>query len=189
MLPVRFRFGRFLELMERPVLDNGFLPRYDGIAMTSEFILTTMKPEETRALGRALAPFLSPGTVLGLKGELGAGKTTLIQGICEGLGVSEKVVSPTFVLMHIYKGKIPIYHFDLYRLEPKDFPELGWDEFLESDGVGMLEWIDRAEGNFPFPHLEIAIDYGSAPDSRTFEFTPRGKSFPWLGELISRVSG
>jgi len=158
--------------------------------MTKTAVLTlrTQNAQKTHELGMRFASLLNPGAILGLKGELGAGKTTFIKGLCAGLGVEEKVVSPTFVLMHLYKGKIPVYHFDLYRLEPKDFVDLGWDEYLEGNGVSVLEWIDRAHGNFPFSFLEIAIEYGEKSDERRFFFTPHGKTTPWLEKLLKELN-
>lgn len=154
----------------------------------TEITLVSRGAEETRALGQTVARYLKPGSILGLEGALGSGKTTLIQGICAGLGVSEKVASPTFVLLHIYQGKIPVYHFDLYRLEVKDFEDLGWEEYLESNGVSLLEWIDRAMGHFPFPYLHVTLSYGENPDWRTLSFRPeQGALAPWLQELAARA--
>lgn len=146
--------------------------------------ILTQSTQETHEVGLRLARHLTAGTVVGLEGPLGAGKTTLIQGICKGLGVREKVVSPTFVLMHVYQGKIPVYHFDLYRLERKELEDLGWDEYLEGKGVSLIEWVDRAKGEFPFPHLRILIEYGDMPDSRKFTFEPVKALSPWLGEFL-----
>jgi len=151
--------------------------------------LVTRSAEETQDLGKRIATYLKPGTILGLEGELGAGKTTLIQGICEGLGVKEKVVSPTFVLMHVYQGKIPVYHFDLYRLETKDLADLGWEEYLEGQGISLVEWVDRASGAaFPFPHLHITIEYGESPDTRKLTFNPVETVVPWLKDLQSSLT-
>lgn len=154
--------------------------------MPESLSIKTHHPDETRRVGLRLASYLKPGDILGFEGPLGAGKTTLIQGLCQGLHITEKVVSPTFVLMHLYESKIPVYHFDLYRLEPKDFEDLGWDEYLNGKGISFLEWIDRAESDFPFPYLRVSIQYGDTPDSRTLTFTPVGMTFPWLSEFISR---
>jgi tRNA threonylcarbamoyladenosine biosynthesis protein TsaE len=148
-------------------------------------VIETSSFEQTQELGEKLSSYLDRGFVLGFKGELGTGKTTFIQGICRGLKVSELVVSPTFVLMNVYSGeirgqKVPVYHFDLYRLTSKDFLDLGLEEYLGGNGISLLEWIDRAEGSFSFPHLEISISYGETSDSRIFSFIPKGISAEWL---------
>jgi len=145
----------------------------------------TKNASETQALGAQLAKFLKPGNVIGFEGPLGAGKTTFIQGLCAALGVEEKVVSPTFVLMHVYDGKLPIYHFDLYRLEPKDFQDLGWDDYLGGRGISLVEWVDRSGRNFPYPHLLITLEYGETPDTRKIEFKPQKIEYPWLAEFLN----
>ena len=113
----------------------------------------TRSPEETMALGRQLGQLLSPGDVVALCGPLGAGKTTFIKGIALGLGVADarEVKSPTFVLMHVYKGLCPIYHFDLYRLDSAaDAEEIGLEECLaDAAAITCVEWAERAAGLFP----------------------------------------
>lgn len=126
--------------------------------MNKKFI--THSKKETIALGRKLATHLKPGILIALIGNLGSGKTTLIQGIASGLRAKrEEVKSPTFVLFHIYKGKIPIYHFDLYRLDsPEQFEEIGFDEFaLDPNAVTLIEWADRAKSILPKNYLEISL--------------------------------
>ncbi|MEX0718400.1 MAG: tRNA (adenosine(37)-N6)-threonylcarbamoyltransferase complex ATPase subunit type 1 TsaE [Planctomycetaceae bacterium] len=114
---------------------------------------------ETAALGRAFADALAPGVCVALVGDLGAGKTRLVQAIAEGLGVPrEEVASPTFVLIHEYDGRIPLYHFDAYRLKDTDeFLELGADELLEGEGVCLIEWADRVADVLPRDRLTIEI--------------------------------
>ncbi|MDO8461859.1 MAG: tRNA (adenosine(37)-N6)-threonylcarbamoyltransferase complex ATPase subunit type 1 TsaE [Deltaproteobacteria bacterium] len=109
-------------------------------------ILISHSPEETRKIARELAPKLKPGTILGLKGDLGSGKTTFVQGLAEGLGISKKyyVNSPTFTLLNEYEGEVPLYHFDLYRLEsPNELKNLGWEEYWEGKGISVIEWPER----------------------------------------------
>lgn len=109
-------------------------------------ILISHSPEETRKFARELAPKLKRGAVLGLKGDLGSGKTTFVQGLAEGLGISKKyyVNSPTFTLLNEYEGETPLYHFDLYRLEsPNEFKNLGWEEYWEGQGISVIEWPER----------------------------------------------
>ncbi len=100
---------------------------------------------ETIEIGEKIGRYLEKGDIVGLTGKLGAGKTTLIQGIARGLGVDSKqyVRSPSFVLIHQYKGKLPIYHMDLYRLKGKEIIDLGYEEYLFGDGVCIIEWVEK----------------------------------------------
>lgn len=120
----------------------------------------TNSKEETVALGKKIAKQLAPGILIALVGDLGSGKTTMIQGIANGLGAKrEEVKSPTFILFHIYKSKIPVYHFDLYRLESsKQFEEIGFDEFaLDPNTIVLIEWADRADSILPKDRLQISL--------------------------------
>ncbi len=105
--------------------------------------------EEMQALGRNLATGLEGGEVIGLVGDLGAGKTHLVQGILEGLGASDPAASPTFALVHEHTdGRLPAAHFDFYRLKnPDEALGMGWDEYLESGSVLLVEWADRFDGS------------------------------------------
>lgn len=106
----------------------------------------TAAPGETRELGRILGAALQEPALILLSGELGAGKTCFVQGLARGLGVAEEeaVTSPTFTLMNQYRGRLELYHFDLYRLAHGDeLTELGMDEFLPGRGVAVVEWAER----------------------------------------------
>ena len=118
----------------------------------------------TAALGTALATVLEPGTVVGLFGTLGAGKTRLVQAIAQACGVTkQQVVSPTFVLLQEYEGRIPLYHFDAYRMPTEDeFLELGPDDYFEGSGLTLIEWADRIEGCLPRQRVEIYIEVTGA---------------------------
>jgi tRNA threonylcarbamoyladenosine biosynthesis protein TsaE len=99
-----------------------------------------------------------------LTGPLGSGKTCLVQGICEGLGVDDPVTSPTFVLVNEYRGRdrdgeVTVHHFDLYRLEgAEDLVDLGWDDYLDEGGLCLVEWADRADEVIPSRAIRIAIE-------------------------------
>lgn len=111
--------------------------------------------EETFSFGKMAASLLPMGAVLALSGPLGAGKTTFVQGLAEGLGIVEPIQSPTFVLLNVYEG---LAHFDLYRLKTAaDFTSLGFDEYFESGGICAIEWPDRIKTILP-PHT-IYIDF------------------------------
>lgn len=117
-------------------------------------------PDEsaTEAFGSWLAGKIEPGDVVLLFGDLGAGKTTLARGVARGLGFQGRVTSPTFTLVHEYDGRIPMYHFDLYRLqEPDDVWEIGWQEYLRGMGVVLIEWPERLEHLLPREALSIFL--------------------------------
>lgn len=115
-------------------------------------------PESTFQYGVRFSRVLRPGDVVGLSGELGAGKTVFIQGLCEGLGVKEPVTSPSFVLIQEYRGSYPVYHFDFYRLEsPQEIEALDLNEYFDSNGICVVEWAERAEALFPKNHFFIKI--------------------------------
>ena len=114
----------------------------------------------TEAFGRRLGALLFPGGVVALVGQLGAGKTHLTRAVAEGLGVRNPaaVNSPTFVLIQEYPARLPIYHFDAYRLSgPREFAELGVEEYFRGDGVCLVEWADKVEPTLPPEHLRIDI--------------------------------
>lgn len=136
--------------------------------MAEGFAITTASPEETRAVGRVLGEQARAGDVFLLTGPLGAGKTCLTQGIAWGLGVSEYARSPTFVIMTRYRGRLTMYHFDLYRInDPLEAWDLGLDEQLFGDGVSVVEWADRAEEVFPENCLWLHLDYAADGQGRT----------------------
>lgn len=116
--------------------------------------------EATRRLGLALGAIAPPTLVLGLVGTLGAGKTTFTRALAEGAGCPDirLVTSPTFVLIHEYPARIPVYHFDTYRLRhPQDFADLGVEEYFAGDGVCLVEWADRVQDFLPHDWIEVAI--------------------------------
>lgn len=128
-------------------------------------VFATTSPDETMALGGRLARSLSAGDVVGLFGELGAGKTTLIKGIAAGLDVTEVVKSPSFVLITQYRGRLPVYHIDLYRLErPSDFMELELEEYFYADGICLVEWAERIAGFLPESAMKITLDVVGAAE-------------------------
>jgi tRNA threonylcarbamoyladenosine biosynthesis protein TsaE len=108
-------------------------------------------PNDTEKLGEQIAQILSSGTVIGLTGDLGAGKTRFVQGLARGLGIRDVVLSPTFALIHIYKGgRLLLFHLDFYRLEDsRQIVAAGLTDYLEPDGIAVIEWRDRWQGNQP----------------------------------------
>ncbi len=122
-------------------------------------VIETATVAATEALGRLLGETVSAGALLLLYGELGAGKTCLVRGVAAGLGVDKAVpiTSPTYTLMNSYSGRLPLYHFDLYRLGDADeLAELGFEEYFYGDGVAVVEWPQRG-GDFAAAVLEVLI--------------------------------
>jgi tRNA threonylcarbamoyladenosine biosynthesis protein TsaE len=112
----------------------------------------------TKAIGAALAGLLDPGDVVGLAGDLGAGKTRLVQGAAAALGVDDPVLSPTFMLLREYDGELPVHHVDAYRLAgPVELEDLGLDEVLAADAVAFVEWADRVAAVLPESWLELVL--------------------------------
>ena len=108
---------------------------------------TTTSPKETENLGAALAQKLRPGTVIAYKGDLGAGKTAFTRGLARGLGADEPVTSPTYTIVNEYlSGKMPLFHFDMYRLHSADdLWDIGWEDYLERGGICAVEWSENVE--------------------------------------------
>ena len=138
--------------------------------------MLTHSPAETRALGRQLAASLQPGDVLLLYGDLGAGKSELTRGIAEGLGVSGPVTSPSFTIMNVYDdGRIPLYHFDWYRLESvEELYEMGMDEYLGGDGAAVVEWPNQCPEAIPETHLAVHIT-PAGENEREISLIPMGE--------------
>lgn len=122
-------------------------------------IYKTEGPDETLQIGRTLGERLKPGDTVLLIGDLGAGKTCFIQGLCAGLGVKEAVTSPTFTLINEYEGRLPVAHFDLYRLDdPEAVLDLGFDEYIDSDSVCLIEWADKFPEVMPAEAIVVRIE-------------------------------
>jgi len=119
-------------------------------ATSRKLTLNTEEPYETRRLGRVLGELLQAGDVVALYGDLGSGKTCLIQGIAIGIRVKERyITSPTFIMINEYRGRYPFYHIDLYRLNPSELEGLGIRDYIYTEGVTVIEWADRAVNELP----------------------------------------
>ena len=121
--------------------------------------ITSLNVEETQRIAAALAKVVVPGTVIALEGDLGAGKTHFTQGLARGLGVGEAVTSPTFNVMSVYdQGRLPLYHFDLYRLEDAlELEDIAFYDYVEADGVSCIEWAAKLPEEIPAQALWISI--------------------------------
>ena len=127
--------------------------------------ILTYSEEETEKIGEQMGKKLRPGDMVALVGELGSGKTCLIRGICKGLGVMDMVSSPTFIIVHQYRGRVPVYHTDFYRIrEGEGLEDIGLGEILSGDGVVLLEWADRAPEIVPPDAITVNL---SIIDERT----------------------
>ncbi|AKJ64320.1 tRNA (adenosine(37)-N6)-threonylcarbamoyltransferase complex ATPase subunit type 1 TsaE [Kiritimatiella glycovorans] len=132
-------------------------------------------PEETREIAGELARELSDGAVLALHGDLGAGKTCFVQGLARACGVDQPVTSPTFTLINEYRGRRRVYHIDLYRIaDPEELRDLGWEQYMEPDGITVVEWAERAADAFPGTAIHIRFDYGKEPEERILCFDRGG---------------
>ena len=127
---------------------------------------------ETELLGEKIADRLKKGTVIALIGELGTGKTAMTKAIAKGLGITENVNSPTFTLVQeYYSGKLPFFHFDVYRLgSEEEFYDIGGEEYLFDSGVSVIEWADIIAEALPVGTLFINIEYGNDEGERIFSF-------------------
>lgn len=131
--------------------------------------VSTHSADETREMGRALAESLQAGDIVALYGNLGAGKTVFVGGICDELGLDPAAVtSPTFTIVHEYQGaSMPVYHFDAYRVDRVDeFYGLGYEEYFFGDGVTIVEWADRVEPLLPDHAIRIRIEHAGGDDRR-----------------------
>jgi tRNA threonylcarbamoyladenosine biosynthesis protein TsaE len=123
--------------------------------------IITHSPEETKALGQKIGQQLKPGAVIALTGELGSGKTVLVQGLATGLDVPVDyyITSPTFTFINEYPGRHPFYHVDLYRIENRDdLDEIGFFEILHGQGITAIEWADRLQEDISTEYLDIRLE-------------------------------
>jgi tRNA threonylcarbamoyladenosine biosynthesis protein TsaE len=143
----------------------------------------------TRRVGEAIGNGLQPADIILLAGPLGAGKTTLVQGMAKGLGITGSVMSPTFVLARELEGRLKMYHVDLYRLEKMpEITDLGLDDYLYGDGVTVIEWADRAEALWPEDHLRIDLEY-DGDKARKLKVTAHGKRYHKMMDALAAKFG
>jgi tRNA threonylcarbamoyladenosine biosynthesis protein TsaE len=147
--------------------------------MRATLQLAADSAEETRAVGRAVAAVLGSGDVVSLTGDLGAGKTTFVQGAAAGLGIAQPVLSPTFTLVRQYEGSPAVFHLDVYRLDRlQDVVDLGFEEILDSGGVVFIEWGDVIEALLPESYLEVELSLqDEEEDRRHIAITGQGRSW------------
>ena len=134
--------------------------------------------QETEALGEALARSLSPGAVVAFTGDLGAGKTAFVRGMARGLGIQGRVTSPTFTIVNEYEGgRLPLFHFDLYRLgSSEELFDIGWEDFLRRGGICAVEWSENVADALEEDTVYIDIRRGDGPNQRII--TVKGAELP-----------
>ena len=163
--------------------------RSDSRPRNARWSAESRSPARTVALGKAIGAAAQPGTVVCLFGDLGSGKTKLIQGIASGLSVPPAyvVTSPTFTYVNEYPGRLPLFHIDLYRVSsPDELLDLGWDEYIGGDGLVAIEWADRADGLLPERRIEISITI-TGTERRRLDFTFSGDHETIYAALNSRT--
>ncbi len=146
----------------------------------------TRSAAETAALGRRVGELLQPGDFVILTGELGTGKTQFARGVALGLAVDPTlpVTSPTYTLMNVYRGRCPLYHFDLYRLAgDDDAAELGFAEYFHGDGVCLVEWAERLRAEMPAERLTVTIHH-AGDDLRRLDFEASGDRYRELADML-----
>jgi tRNA threonylcarbamoyladenosine biosynthesis protein TsaE len=151
------------------------------------FSVITSSPEQTWETGRLLGIRLEAGDTVCLYGDLGAGKTNFAYGIARGLDVQEQyITSPTFTFVNEYQGRVPLYHLDLYRLKgPEELENIGFDDYVESDGVTVIEWADRAADELPVENLSVYFSY-VGETSREIGFRGEGERYERLAAELKQ---
>ena len=150
----------------------------------------TRSAGETLDAGEALGGLLKQGDVIAFFGELGAGKTVFAQGIARGLQVREYVTSPTFTIINEYQGDLPLYHFDVYRLEePEEILELGHEEYFYGEGITVIEWAGKIKEYVPPGYLAVHLYRLEETDNvrRRITFEPWGKRYLQLVEELKKI--
>lgn len=150
------------------------------------FVYTTNSPEKTFQFGQEFAKILQLGMVILLSGDLGAGKTCFASGIIKGLGVDQYVTSPTFTLINQYSGRLPVAHFDLYRLnEPDELFDIGFTEYLDGQWVLLIEWPERAEDYLPATYIKVEISVQG--ETRKFSLLSSGEEYLEIDEEMKKL--
>ena len=152
-------------------------------------LVGTGSVDDTRELGAAIAPLLERGDTVLLAGDLGAGKTAFTQGLGRGLGVDERITSPTFTIMHSYAGAaLTLLHVDVYRMDRlQEVVDLGLGELIDEGAVAVVEWGDLAAPALPPDYLEIRIEFGDGDDDRRFGLRPVGPRWVQRGADLQRA--
>lgn len=145
--------------------------------------------QETIDFGKKLGKLLLPGMVITLNGDLGSGKTTLTKAVAVSLGITEHIVSPTFTIVQEYEGRIPLYHFDVYRIaDEEEMLFIGFDEYLAKGGICIIEWAERIREILPDERLDIFLHY-TEDGGRKMELIAHGRKYQALLEKLEEEKG
>jgi tRNA threonylcarbamoyladenosine biosynthesis protein TsaE len=148
--------------------------------MKSMIEINTYSEKDTLRLGKKIGSLAWPGMIILLEGDLGTGKTVLTRGLARGLGIEEPITSPTYTLIHQYQGRLPLYHFDIYRLnDAEEMYDLGYEDFFYGQGVTVVEWPERIEYLRPHEYLGISIEKvpDNSVDKRNIRMVPVGRIY------------
>lgn len=150
--------------------------------MTKKITFISEEEAHTEAIASSLADIVQAGDVITLTGELGVGKTHFTKGLAKGLGITERVTSPTFTIVKEYEGRLPLYHLDVYRLEHSD-EDIGFDEYFYGDGVAVIEWAQFIGAFLPEEYLSITIER-TGDTAREITVEAVGKKYePYIEKL------
>jgi tRNA threonylcarbamoyladenosine biosynthesis protein TsaE len=139
-----------------------FKPYYDYLLQIMKTEIITRSEQETFDWAKELGSSAEQGSVFALCGELGTGKTIIAKGFAKGLGIDEDITSPTFLMMEMYNGRLPLYHFDLYRIDNvEELDELNFEEYWFGDGVSVIEWAEKAGRRVPANAVKITLEWVS----------------------------
>lgn len=146
--------------------------------------------EETTELGFSIGKLLNSGDIVCLTGDLGTGKTHITKGIAKGLGINDHITSPTFTIVNEYdSGRLKLYHFDVYRVsDPDEIYAIGFDDYIFSNGVSIIEWANYIEEILPSDYLHILIekDLSNGEEYRKITITPYGERYDYIKKLSSK---
>ena len=141
--------------------------------------------ENTKEIGYRLGKLLTPGSVICLIGDLGAGKTTMTQSLAKAIGVDDYITSPTFTIVNEYEGNMPLYHFDVYRIgSSEEMYDIGYDEYINSGGVCIIEWANLIEDILPDEYLDIELNYKDM--GREMILKPVGEKYKKIVEELTK---
>ncbi|BDR70788.1 tRNA (adenosine(37)-N6)-threonylcarbamoyltransferase complex ATPase subunit type 1 TsaE [Clostridium tetani] len=152
----------------------------------TQMIFTVNSVDETISIGEQIGKLAHAGDIICLEGDLGTGKTHLTKGIAKGLGIHNTITSPTFNIVNEYEGRLKFYHFDVYRVnDPDEIYAIGFDEYIFSDAVTVIEWSNYIKELIPEEYMNILVEKNSKNDfnSRKITITPYGKRYNYIKEI------